>query len=142
MLIARTWLSLAVKLAIPAWYAVSSRVQPPVNAAGKKARITFFLPRKSDSLTATWLLVLLALIVKSGATSPFFERRLRQRDVLRHGGCGCQGGRGQNWQVFHLPLSIAWQYSRRNHQKVQNGAPYALIHGPYAIRNSARLSCV
>jgi len=60
VLIASTWLSLAVKFAIPAWYAVSSLVQPPVKAAGKNARMTFFLPRKSDSLTATRLLVLLA----------------------------------------------------------------------------------
>ena len=73
MLIASTWLSFAVKFAIPAWYAVSSLVQPPVNAAGKNARMTFFLPRKSDSLTATRLLVLLALTLKSGATSPTFS---------------------------------------------------------------------
>jgi hypothetical protein len=35
--------------------------------------MTFFLPRKSDSFTATRLLVLLALTLKSGATSPTFS---------------------------------------------------------------------
>src|SRR5260370_7923315 len=46
----RTCVSAPSNLEIPAWYPVTSFVQPPVNAAGKKATTTFFLPRKSDSL--------------------------------------------------------------------------------------------
>jgi len=45
VLMARTCTSISSNFAIPDWYAVNSFVQPPVNAAGKKARTTTFLPR-------------------------------------------------------------------------------------------------
>src|SRR5271157_2860859 len=73
VLIASTCVSLLVNFPIPAWYAVSSFVQPPVNAAGKKARMTFFLPRKSESLISLPLVFMRAAMVKSGAVSPSFK---------------------------------------------------------------------
>jgi hypothetical protein len=73
VLIASTCVSLLVNFPIPAWYAVSSFVQPPVKAAGKNARITFFLPRKSESLMSLPLVLDLPATVKSGATSPTFN---------------------------------------------------------------------
>ena len=67
VLIAKTWASFLSRFAIPDWYAFSSFVQPPVNAATKNARTTVFLPRKSDSLTG---LLSVSGRVKSGAMSP------------------------------------------------------------------------
>src|SRR5689334_23877696 len=57
-------------LDIPAWYAVISFVQPPVNAAGKNASTTLDFPRKSDRVT---LPPVVAVNVKSGAGSPTFK---------------------------------------------------------------------
>ena len=45
-----TCVSSPSKLAIPAWYAVISFVQPPVKAAGKNATTTAFFPRNSESV--------------------------------------------------------------------------------------------
>ena len=73
VLMARTWESISLNFAIPDWYAVSSCVQPPVNAAGKNARITIFLPRKSDSLISFPLVFIRPEMVKSGAVSPIFR---------------------------------------------------------------------
>src|SRR4051812_24976065 len=70
VLIPKTLVSDASNLAIPAWYAVISLVQPPVKAAGKKARTTLNLPRKSLSVT---LPPAVELSVKSGAISPSFR---------------------------------------------------------------------
>src|SRR5208337_4066268 len=67
VLIAITCASFASNFAIPDWYAFSSLVQPPVNAATKKASTTVFLPRNSDSFTG---LLSVSGRVKSGATSP------------------------------------------------------------------------
>src|SRR6267142_6701375 len=71
VLIPKTLVSDASNLAIPAWYAVISFVQPPVKAAGKKARTTLNLPRKS--LSVTLVLGTVELSVKSGAMSPSFR---------------------------------------------------------------------
>jgi len=67
VLMPKTLVSTASNFAIPAWYAVISLVQPPVKAAGKNARTTVFLPRKSESVT---LPPAVAFRVKSGAMSP------------------------------------------------------------------------
>src|SRR2546430_9615580 len=70
VLIPKALVSVASNLAIPAWYAVISRVQPPVKAAGKKARTTLNLPRKSLSFT---LPPAVDVKLKSGAMSPSFR---------------------------------------------------------------------
>src|ERR1017187_9779556 len=70
VLIPKTLVSDASNFAIPDWYAITSLVQPPVKAAGKKARTTLLLPRKSLSLT---LPPVVAVRVKSGAMSPSFR---------------------------------------------------------------------
>src|SRR5579872_381665 len=67
VLIPKTLESVLSNLAIPAWYAVNSFVQPAVKAAGKNASTTLFLPRKLDSVTF-WPVV--EGSVKSGAMSP------------------------------------------------------------------------
>ena len=70
VLIPKTLVSVSLNFAIPAWYARNSLVQPPVKAAGKKARTTVFLPRKSESFTfPPWV----EFRVKSGASSPTFR---------------------------------------------------------------------
>jgi len=51
VLMPKTLVSLPSNFAIPAWYAVISRVQPPVKAAGKNASTTVFFPRKLESVT-------------------------------------------------------------------------------------------
>ena len=66
----KTLVSLLSNFAIPAWYAVISRVQPPVKAAGKNASTTVFLPRKLDRVTVP---PLVEGNVKSGAMSPSFK---------------------------------------------------------------------
>ena len=70
MLMPKTLVSLPSNFAIPAWYAVISRVQPPVKAAGKNASTTVFFPRKLESVTfPPWV----EGKVKSGAMSPSFS---------------------------------------------------------------------
>ena len=70
VLIPTTCVSTPSKLAIPAWYAVISFVQPPVKAAGKNASTTVLLPRKSASETCP---PLVEGSLKSGAMSPTFK---------------------------------------------------------------------
>ena len=70
MLIPKTLVSVSLNLAIPAWYARNSLVQPPVKAAGKKASTTTLLPRKSESFTVS---PVVEGSVKSGAVSPTFK---------------------------------------------------------------------
>jgi hypothetical protein len=70
VLMPKTLVSLPSNFAIPAWYAVISRVQPPVKAAGKNASTTVFFPRKLERVTfPPWVEVK----VKSGAMSPSFS---------------------------------------------------------------------
>jgi hypothetical protein len=70
VLMPKTLVSLPSNFAIPAWYAVISRVQPPVKAAGKNASTTVFFPRKLDRVTLPpWV----EGNVKSGAMSPSFS---------------------------------------------------------------------
>ena len=70
VLMPKTFAPAASNLAIPAWYALNSVVQPPVNAAGKNASTTVFLPLKSESLTRPpWV----DGKFNSGATSPTFK---------------------------------------------------------------------
>jgi len=70
LLMPKTLVSLPSNFAIPAWYAVISRVQPPVKAAGKNASTTVFFPRKLESVTfPPWV----EGKVKSGAMSPSFR---------------------------------------------------------------------
>lgn len=70
VLMPKTFVSLLSNFAIPAWYAVISRVQPPVKAAGKNASTTVFLPRKLESVTFVFWV---EGNVKSGAMSPSFK---------------------------------------------------------------------
>src|SRR6185369_4885508 len=72
-LMPKTFVSDASNLDIPAWYAVTSLVQPPVNAAGKNASTTLDLPLKSESVT---LPPVATGKVKSGAVSPTFREVL------------------------------------------------------------------
>jgi len=67
VLMPNTFVSLPSNFAIPAWYAVNSFVQPPVNAAGKNASTTGFLPLKSARVI---LPPMVPVSVKFGATSP------------------------------------------------------------------------
>jgi len=66
----KTLVSLLSNFAIPAWYAVISRVQPLVKAAGKNASTTVFFPRKLESVTIP---PCVERKVKSGAMSPSFS---------------------------------------------------------------------
>src|SRR4051794_20557040 len=70
VLMPKTFAPAASNLAIPAWYALNSVVQPPVNAAGKNASTTVFLPLKSESLTRP---PCVDGKLNSGATSPTFK---------------------------------------------------------------------
>src|SRR5437763_11559991 len=70
VLIPKTLVSDESNLAIPAWYASISFVQPPVKAAGKNASTTLDFPRKSERVTFP---PVVADNVKSGAISPSFR---------------------------------------------------------------------
>ena len=70
VLMPKTLVPESSNFAIPAWYAVNSLVQPPVNAAGKKARTTGFFPFRSARVT---LPPAVDGSVKLGAVSPTFS---------------------------------------------------------------------
>src|SRR5450759_2705874 len=107
VLIPKTFVSDASNFAIPDWYASISFVQPPVKAAGKKARTTLWVPRKSLSFT---LGPVVAFRVKSGAMSPSF------RWVL--GGCwpwakrpvATSAPKARLRIVMNLPSRVSWAY--------------------------------
>src|SRR5512143_3681637 len=111
--------------AIPDWYASISFVQPPVKAAGKNARMTGFLPLKSDSLTG---LPAVDGKVKSGAASPTF------RCVLG-GAAGC--AQAQSMAVDTIAAASLIMHSSPPVQDLSTGVCETAGLGPRAACPSA-----